>query len=781
MTDQTRQSDVSTSYNDPQIVIDFIQKVGVHNGSSGQPIMCVQTKPVGDSAGWPPLTMGPFVSKFQQNIENNSSYYISTMLSTGDRNKQSQFGGLAFIILDDVGTKAMPLKDVPLPPTWIVESSKGNYQCGYLFKEPLLDIELSKAILKKLGDMSRKAEVGSKITDEGGALVNKFVRLPWGIRNKKIDGVLDDHPCRLIEWHIDRVYSVDDVIKAFGIKTANKEERALIKVDLKADKTVKALYDEGMVNSVKDDGYLITCPWGDRHSDRPEDLGMYWPVGSNEYPTRRGYKCHHSSCQEMGGDNVANEMRSRGYSIPASPELEYYQTRYIMIRHGKQVGDMFADSKDGFQPTLDFNEFQYENHQIVNAARPNEDPVWITLHAAWLKSRETVRTKGSIYYPGDSNKIVDMNGESYFNLYIERTHVSSNGDSNVYLDHCSHILPEEFDLELFHDWIAFKLQNPSLRSYMFLMIATRDNSASKFGIGRSVLGNILAKVFQSGVETVSFNKFTGRNKDIFNGWCEGSQLIIIPEIKDDSTNRKEAIHAYEQIKEYVDVAPTEMSIRHMRQSSKSAMVYYNVLGFSNHADAINIPKDDRRIYVAKNTDELRSDKAYSQVHALLNDPQELANIYHWYMSRDVSRFEHYRPPEGNAKTRMFELTQSEGEVIIEELMSMLKGDLVVKHHLTIAASELLQEEGLSDDSYEGKFVMKDINNFWKKLPQIMPGSQKGGTMRLNNTKYAVRILRNKEKWQGSLKKSDPRQSGASAELEKNEKININMVNNDKFS
>ncbi len=54
------------------------------------------------------------------------------------RRQKTRFQALHAVMLDDIGTKVAEER-VTLPPTWMLETSPGNCQAGYLLAEPLAD------------------------------------------------------------------------------------------------------------------------------------------------------------------------------------------------------------------------------------------------------------------------------------------------------------------------------------------------------------------------------------------------------------------------------------------------------------------------------------------------------------------------------------------------------------------------------------------------------------------------------------------------------------------
>ncbi len=54
------------------------------------------------------------------------------------RRQKARFQALYAVMLDDIGTK-VALDRLTVPPSWLLETSPGNHQAGYLLREPLTD------------------------------------------------------------------------------------------------------------------------------------------------------------------------------------------------------------------------------------------------------------------------------------------------------------------------------------------------------------------------------------------------------------------------------------------------------------------------------------------------------------------------------------------------------------------------------------------------------------------------------------------------------------------
>ena len=738
-------------YGSAQTTLEFISTFFSHPNA----IFCIQDAPI-PGGGWPPCNMASFVKRYQELSDADASFYVSTMFgSDNHRNAQDNFESLAAIVLDDIGTKGVNLTDVPLPPSYVIESSEGNYQCGYVFDTPLEDIDLAKIMVKHI--------YGLGVADGGGALVNKFVRLPWGINNKMRGDGHDKFPCRLIEMSGTR-YTVDEVCQAFEV---NKTPRYSSKTEIR-DLVTEALIEENWVIGTKGNGILLECPWGENHTSGKNDHAIYYPIGTGDAPTQRGFKCHHDSCRDKRGDDLADHLRSSGYRIPISAEIEYHQQRYCLIEQSGLVGD-FMSSASEHDPTTRLGDFKNARTYLIDTGRlttgNNPRPIWKKLGDEWQDGFDTKRVSSIVYDPVKEDRIVSRSGKDYFNLYRRPSHLPSTADPEIYLAHINHIIPDEIDRELFHDWVAYKVQNPDKRSYMYLMVTD-----GVFGIGRSLAGKVIAEVFQAGVVSINFNVFTGKSHQ-WTDWKDQSQLVVIEEIKDDSNNYTDAVRAYEEIKLNVDVSVTQVEIHKKFQAPRQSKAYYNVLGFSNHADAIRIPAEDRRIYVAKNTPTKRTDEEYREVSQLIGDEQEIANLYWWLMNRNLHNFDPHNPPESIAKRQMIHLTKTDNEQILEDIVASMPGDMVFRHQLRQAGIALLQENGYDANSREWGYLNRDINALWKKLEKLEPKDKHGGRLKLPGMEKgeSVRILRNVKKWKGTLKpRSKTGNDHLAAEVAKNQ-------------
>ena len=263
-----------------------------------------------------PVSLSKALERLERLNAGRSVYFgTSTVHLEKDTNKllnrKELFEGLHVVVLDDIGTK-VSLNKIPkdLVPNYIIETSEGNFQYGYVLQEPIRSLEHAEALIQLI--------YNSKLSDEGGKLPNKIVRLPCGINGKK--GDKSNFKVRLVElnegyWTPDELLDVIDV----GVKWKDVEEDVeKAKTSLSAslagtslwsplkltspslngvvDPLLEWLYDEGMVHNDNGDWVTIECPWQHEHTSGGTTAG-YSPVGRGGTGSKfRGFKCFHDHC-----------------------------------------------------------------------------------------------------------------------------------------------------------------------------------------------------------------------------------------------------------------------------------------------------------------------------------------------------------------------------------------------------------------------------------------------------------------------------------------------------
>jgi hypothetical protein len=147
-------------------------------------------------------------TKATDEAQSNTYFCTATFIDSeteGMRRKTEYFRALHVVVIDDIGTKGDPLAVVSekLRPSYVIETSKNNYQVAFVLKKPITDIRTATYLANFLN-----GEVG----DPSAKGANRVVRLPFGV-NTKNESVWK---CRFQEFTGIR-YSIDEIATAFDI------------------------------------------------------------------------------------------------------------------------------------------------------------------------------------------------------------------------------------------------------------------------------------------------------------------------------------------------------------------------------------------------------------------------------------------------------------------------------------------------------------------------------------------------------------------------------------
>ena len=169
----------------------------------------------GDPAGgnWYASKAGPIDLQSpadRNNYVNSSSFYADEKGNVHAR--KENFAAFHVLMLDDVATKVPWSLLSGFKPSYVIETSPGNYQVGYFLAEPLTDIDFATQL--------KNAVIEAGLCDPGASGVARWARLPVGINSKPKYQSESGEPfrCRLARWNPERLYAVDEIKAGLGLK-----------------------------------------------------------------------------------------------------------------------------------------------------------------------------------------------------------------------------------------------------------------------------------------------------------------------------------------------------------------------------------------------------------------------------------------------------------------------------------------------------------------------------------------------------------------------------------
>ncbi len=217
------------------------------------------------------------------------------------KRRKVDFAALCAVMLDDVGTKVASDR-LTLPPSWLIETSPGNHQAGYLLRDPLVDGDAADHLMKSI--------IAAELCDPGaGGPQSRLARLPVAVNGKH----KPPFACRLVTWSPHLRYSVAELVDGLGFElgsTARHKRQIRRGTPQRSNdgdpvwiprpdenSVLVALRERGLYKApIGNQKHDITCPWVKEHTGAADGGTAYfepddtWPIG--------GFKCLHGHCDD---------------------------------------------------------------------------------------------------------------------------------------------------------------------------------------------------------------------------------------------------------------------------------------------------------------------------------------------------------------------------------------------------------------------------------------------------------------------------------------------------
>lgn len=287
------ESDFEHVFNDQ-----FLTAIFGSSFTSAWPLVCNKSGDP-DKGGWHPSAW-----PCNTNASDLNWYTLPSLYKPDDtgryRAKKELAVSVHAVMVDDVGTKVSVEKFENCPPSWAVETSPGNFQYGYIFAQPITDLNIADQLKE---DLIEAGLCDSGAT--GGAV--RWMRMPVAINGRPKYGS-PSPKCRLTQWRPDLKYAVEELYLKLGLTRPILDSAANVLsvststkpgvngLNLDATLIIGALKSKGLYKKPLGSGkHDITCPWVNGHTDSADNGAAYFEPNAT-YPTG-GFKCHHSHGQ----------------------------------------------------------------------------------------------------------------------------------------------------------------------------------------------------------------------------------------------------------------------------------------------------------------------------------------------------------------------------------------------------------------------------------------------------------------------------------------------------
>lgn len=277
---------------------------------------------------------GDYYSRYNLTPGHNQYFTISTFYAddTGTaRRRKALYRQTHCIVLDDVKEKLSLEAAQMLPvPSWILETSAGSEQWGYILTEPCTD----RSMVENLLDGLVANGLAPDGTDPGMKGVTRYVRLPEGSNNKQkklVNGQPFD--CRITEWMPFNRVTMQQLAEPFAVDLTRS--RRADRVDGAADVSDHPLINNDIITikEVRSDGrFDVVCPWVDGHTGSDDSGAAIFTNADGSI----GFKCHHGSCDGRTGRDLLRHIENQ------QPGFTATYTNWQLLREFSAVVDSNA-------------------------------------------------------------------------------------------------------------------------------------------------------------------------------------------------------------------------------------------------------------------------------------------------------------------------------------------------------------------------------------------------------------------------------------------------------
>lgn len=412
-------------------------------------------------------------------------------------------------------------------------------------------------------------------------------------------------------------------------------------------------------------------------------------------------------------DEVEEERRQQ-HELLAEPG---YLDQYIYITKGKEFFDVFN------REIHSIDELNVKYKHLHTGQRG--DPLIGSILTSDAHFMETRQVYGKMWMPvrfgDDSPPMIAHMGKRYVNTWDGFMTDPRPGSVQPWLDLLEHLIPDEEERGHALKRIAFDIQKPDAKcNWHLVMIGV-------YGAGKDSLMMPIAKIFGDAFSVVG-------NDEIKSPYDDGfakRKIIHVNEVRGLSGN------ALEKVKRRAATQGGAWETLNIK--SEKQILHPNLWSFyflTNHKDAMNIDKDERRFFVTYASSQMDEDLQGRYFRWLEGDDGP-AKLFNFLLNVDLSEFDPSRVPmKTKAFLEMVEDSKSDAQMDLDQIM--VDG--------TFGFNEGLIDVKLVADSIrsKGSFCRpSDVKVFldkqkWKQVESIYTAAakNKGKTVRLPTTLWA---------------------------------------------
>jgi hypothetical protein len=689
---------------------------------------------------------GDYFCNYKFAFESNQYFCISLFFCDEEhkaRRRKALFRRTHCIVLDDVKEKLSEFEAHRLPkPSWILETSQGSEQWGYILTTPCEN----RIQVENLLDGLVANGLAPSGSDPGMKGVTRYVRLPDGVNNKTSKQF---HKCDLKVWEPGRKVTMEQLAQPFNVNL--NAARREVTVQGAAAVPDHPLLDSGLsIKEVRSDGrFDITCPWVDEHTNQ-DDSGT--AIFTNQDGSL-GFKCHHGHCQDKTGRHLLEYLgpefteRYKVWQTMRELPLEDAQVQEVEEEDALNVASLIADirrldpttrearEKAGAVlkvvdclPKMEQVQYLKDIQDVMRWSKPELAQIINDLRNEWYKGEEVTKQfyqevfhvgelnqfydwRKRVYYSPDafvnsfcdqdaevkSNALtegmVDEDGVKIGNVYVKSNDTGVAGDCGIWLNHFDKIGWGEYREHMLN-WMAYTVQFPQNKINHMLLLGGGE------GVGKDFLLFPLIKAMGKNARIIGGENLLSQ----FNSYLVNTKYLHINEIE--LGDHRDSARITPKLKPLATAPPNKLEINQkgikefeINNLVNCTMATNSLLPFKQHGIS-------RRYFAVWSDVNMRGRDGnmlqewydyWIDAWAWMNDNYRAC--IHYLETKDVSRFNPYAAPPMTEFLREIQdnskpATQQTLEALLESRYGHFNKDVVTSEQLieSIRAAETFKPE-----------------------------------------------------------------------------------------
>lgn len=259
---------------------------------------------------------GDYFSRYSMQPGSNQYFTISNFYCDEHqqaRRRKALYRHTPVVVLDDVKEKLSMVEVSKLPrPAWILETSNGSEQWGYILNTPCTEREKVENLLDGL--VANGLAPGGK--DPGMKGVTRYVRLPEGSNNKAsklVNGL--PFKCQMTLWEPFNRVTIEQLAQPFAVDlNAVRRESRTDGASAVSDHPLINIPEILHIKEVRSNGrFDILCPWVSEHTGADDSGSAVFTNSDGSI----GFKCHHGNCQDKTGRDLLHFIEGHSHGFTA--------------------------------------------------------------------------------------------------------------------------------------------------------------------------------------------------------------------------------------------------------------------------------------------------------------------------------------------------------------------------------------------------------------------------------------------------------------------------------